>query len=423
MLLVLESGYNWLGTMAYKEREEKAELSSEAVRQQLDRVLAHPLFSQSKRFERFLRHVTELALGSEPRVISERDLGTDVFHRMSNYDTEADPIVRVTASEIRKRLARYYAEPAHSDEIRIDLQKGCYVPEFHAASRELPETGSFITLPEPVAGSAPRHPRRSLFVYGAIAVGLLAVALFPAFRARPAPLLLFWEPLTRASGPVLVSYAQLSSENLHVAGVDDPRFTWSDSLTPTPTPLGVGWDRLAENLAFTHDLESTAKFCAFFGSRQKPVSVKGSGAISLSELRDVPAVFVGGFNNPWTARLLQNVRFQFAGSGELRYIHDSARPESREWGFNAHVAPRSRDLIVITRMIDSPTGQPAIFAGGFSNWGTEAASAFLTSADRMQAAFANAPSDWSRRNLQIVLETTVLRAQSGAPRVLALHVW
>ena len=74
-------------------------------------------------------------------------------------------------------------------------------------------------------------------------------------------------------------------------------------------------------------------------------------------------------------------------------------------------------------MKDSPTGGPAIFAGGFSNWGTEASAAFLTSPDRMQAALAQAPSDWPRRNVQIVLETTVLGAQSGAPRVLAVHVW
>lgn len=409
--------------MAYKEKEEKAELSAQAVRQQLDRVLTHPLFNQSKRFERFLRHVTELALGSESKVVSERDLGIDLFNRLPNYDTEADPIVRVTASEIRKRLTRYYSEPSHSDEIRIELLKGSYIPEFHPAPKELAEPENPITLIEPAALGSPPRSRRSLFAFGSITVVLLVLAAFVAFRERPAPILLFWEPLTRTPGPVLISYPQLSSENLHVAGVDDPRFTWTDSLTPTPTQLGVGWDRLAANLAFAHDLESTAKLCAFLGGRQKPVTVKGSAAITLSEFRDVSTVFLGGFNNPWTARLLQNVRFQFAGSGELRYIQDSAHPASREWGFEAHVSPRSKDYILITRMIDSPGGQPAIFAGGFSNWGTEAAAAFLTSPARMQAAFANAPPDWPRRNVQVVLETTVLQAQSGAPRVLAVHVW
>lgn len=108
----------------------KQELSPDAVRGQVERVLSHPLINQSKRFERFLRHVTELALGPQPKPVSERDIGIEVFGRPTNYDTEADPIVRVTASEIRKRLTKYYADAEHADEIRIELQKGSYLPEF-----------------------------------------------------------------------------------------------------------------------------------------------------------------------------------------------------------------------------------------------------------------------------------------------------
>ena len=407
--------------MSNKENGGKAGLSPEAVRQQVDRVLAHPLFNQSKRFDRFLRHVTELALGSGQKAVTERDLGPELFQRPSNYDTEADPIVRVTASEIRKRLAKYYAEPEHSSEIRIELQKGSYLPEFHLPEMAAP--GSAVPPPETAPAPAPPGSRRRPLAFVALAAALLGLGGFWAIRPKPAPLVLFWEPLTRTPGAVLVSYAQLSSENLHVAGVEAPRFTWSDPLTPSPVQLGVTWDRLAAGLAFTHDLESTARICAFLGSRQKPVTVRGAGAVALSELRDVPAVFLGGFNNPWTARLLPQARFSFAGSGELRYIQDSEHPASREWSFEAHVSPRAKDYIVVTRVIDSPNGRPAVFAGGFSNWGTEAAAAFLTNPDRIQSALAAAPASWPTRNLQIVLETTVLRAESGAPRVLAVHIW
>lgn len=34
------------------------------------------------------------------------------------------------ASYERKRLARYYDEPGRAEEIRIELQKGSYPPEF-----------------------------------------------------------------------------------------------------------------------------------------------------------------------------------------------------------------------------------------------------------------------------------------------------
>ncbi len=100
-----------------------------------------------------------------------------------------------------------------------------------------------------------------------------------------------------------------------------------------------------------------SQLCALLGNRQKPVSVKGSSTITLSELRDLPAVFVGAstiLGQPCCAK----VRFKFAGSGELRSIQDSAHPASRGWGFEA---PRVASV--------QGSREAPIFAGGFSNWG------------------------------------------------------
>src|ERR1051326_3342197 len=101
-----------------------------AERAQVERLLSDPLFSQSKRYGAFLRYVTERALNHNQEPLGERTLGVEIFGRSHNYDTDADPIVRVTASELRKRLAQYYDEPAHSAEIRVVIQKGTYVAEF-----------------------------------------------------------------------------------------------------------------------------------------------------------------------------------------------------------------------------------------------------------------------------------------------------
>src|SRR5262252_9402952 len=101
-------------------------------RAQVERLLADPLFSQSKRYGSFLRYVTERALNHTHDPLTERTLGVEIFGRSPNYDTDADPIVRVTASEVRKRLAQYYDDPAHSGEIRVLVQKGTYAAEFVA---------------------------------------------------------------------------------------------------------------------------------------------------------------------------------------------------------------------------------------------------------------------------------------------------
>ncbi len=68
------------------------------VNEQLDRILASPAFSSSKRYPSFLRFVTSHALEARHDLLKERTLGIEVFGRDPDYDTAADPIVRVTAA-------------------------------------------------------------------------------------------------------------------------------------------------------------------------------------------------------------------------------------------------------------------------------------------------------------------------------------
>jgi len=108
-----------------------SESEKKAIRGQLERLLADPHFSHSKRFPTFLRFVTERTLAGEEDNINERWLGIEIFGRDPEYDTAADPIVRVTAAEIRKRVALYYQDSAHLGELRIALPSGSYIPRFH----------------------------------------------------------------------------------------------------------------------------------------------------------------------------------------------------------------------------------------------------------------------------------------------------
>ena len=57
-------------------------------------------------------------------------IGTEVFGRDATYDTNADPIVRMTAAEVRKRIAQYYRETGRDDQTQIEVRAGSYVPVF-----------------------------------------------------------------------------------------------------------------------------------------------------------------------------------------------------------------------------------------------------------------------------------------------------
>ena len=107
-----------------------SEAEKGAVQQQLERLLASPLFHSSKRYAQFLRFVVGRTLEGQGHDLKERILGIEVFDRSPDYDTNTDPIVRVTAAEIRKRIEQYYHDPKHSQEIRLFLPSGSYAPQF-----------------------------------------------------------------------------------------------------------------------------------------------------------------------------------------------------------------------------------------------------------------------------------------------------
>src|ERR1035441_6438245 len=105
-----------------------------AIQEQLERILVHPAFKNSSRCLNFLRYIVDKTIRGETDCIKERTLGIEVFGREVEYDMGQDHVVRAAAAEVRKRIAQYYQEPGHEEEIKIQLRAGSYVPEF-----QLPE--------------------------------------------------------------------------------------------------------------------------------------------------------------------------------------------------------------------------------------------------------------------------------------------
>ena len=104
-------------------------LSVDEIREHLNTVLAGDEFCTSRRASELLRHLVERSLAGDSDSLKERLLGVEIFHRRSDYDTSTDSIVRVTASDVRRRLGTFYGEhPAEA--IRISLPLGSYVPDF-----------------------------------------------------------------------------------------------------------------------------------------------------------------------------------------------------------------------------------------------------------------------------------------------------
>ncbi|HEX8713794.1 MAG TPA: hypothetical protein VF730_18110, partial [Terracidiphilus sp.] len=102
----------------------------EVILSELRQVLASPHFCNSKRYPALLEYVVEHVLAGSSEMLKERTLGVEVFGRRPDYDTNADTVVRYTASEVRKRLLLYYSELHDTPAVRISLPPGSYIPEF-----------------------------------------------------------------------------------------------------------------------------------------------------------------------------------------------------------------------------------------------------------------------------------------------------
>src|ERR1700722_6459896 len=109
-----------------------------AVRAQLERILLSTPFRNSKRYPALLRYVVEKYLNGAASELKERTIAIDVFGRDPYYDPAVDPVVRISAGEVRKRLAQYYQETAEENELRIELPVGSYHPEFIVPSPARP---------------------------------------------------------------------------------------------------------------------------------------------------------------------------------------------------------------------------------------------------------------------------------------------
>lgn len=141
----------------------------------LDRVTESAEFHSSKRGREFLRHIVERALAGEFEQLKERCIGSALFGRPSDYDTGSDSVVRVTANDVRKRLAGYYDAVHDRDPVTFELPVGSYIPEIHLSAVEK-RTEPQAASPEPVVSVAPVPTNPARWRAAAIAGWALALA-------------------------------------------------------------------------------------------------------------------------------------------------------------------------------------------------------------------------------------------------------
>lgn len=131
------------------------------VRHHVYQIVASRAFNRSRRSCEFLQHLIDKTLAGELDDLKERMIGVQLFGRDPSYDTGEDAIVRVTATDVRRRLKRFY--DGLDTDIRLELSPGSYVIELIEQASE-PRASSVMTPPSPsrsVEAPSQPAPRRS----------------------------------------------------------------------------------------------------------------------------------------------------------------------------------------------------------------------------------------------------------------------
>lgn len=371
------------------------------IREQLKRLLADRLFQHSKRYGSMLQYIVQHALEGKPDHVKERTIGLEVFGRDPDYDTNSDPVVRVTATELRKRIAQYYVDPKHAAELRIDMPAGSYVPEFR------------LPTPSPVAAKGNLALRLwPLYLLVAVLVAGLSLWLKP--REANTTLDWFWRPVLNSHGDVLICVAPprpasaYSKDTEQAVTLRDLHF------------LGT------EDVAIS-DLITVSKIAGYLTLHGKPYDIRNYRSANLADLRERPSVIVGGFNNEWAIRLLGELRFSYQQDENrgLLWIQDKQDTAQRNWCIDLNLPYKElkEDYAIISRVLHPTTEQMFVSVSGITKIGTIAAGEFLISESNMQLLFQEFPQARQSRNLQVVLATKVIQGNSGPSRIVASAFW
>lgn len=117
-------------------------LTFSAITAQAGRIARSACFRKAKQLARFLEYTVEKVLEGSEDALKETVLGIEVFSRGQNFDPRSDPIVRIDARRLRKRLAEYYESEGAGDPVVIEFELGSYIPRFRSATEREPMPAS-----------------------------------------------------------------------------------------------------------------------------------------------------------------------------------------------------------------------------------------------------------------------------------------
>ncbi len=327
-----------------------------AVRHHLDEVVHGAAFKGSHRSQQFLRYVVEKALDGDIDTLKERTIGIELFQRSPSYDTGQDAIVRVTASDVRRRLLEHYGRDGRASDFQIQLPRGSYVPEIeaHQAPTVYPKADALLirTIEPPLSNEAePAHEnplaQKRSRRWAGVAIGAAAclVLLFAgvefsdSINPKPTSALPPWNSILErghgtqivTSDPNVEELQELTGHSISISDYANHRFI-PDGPAPTPDERQFfHYYQHADNAAAVDT--PLAVSIARLAPQDLPIQIHSARSLHITDLQNEDNVILIGSprSNPWAELFQDQLDFRFVFHQELNQeIVENVNPRGQE---------------------------------------------------------------------------------------------
>lgn len=176
----------------------RLDITAAEVMLQLDRIVRNQQFERADRSKAILSFVVAEMLAGRSDRIKAYTIATLVLNRDADFDPQVNPIVRMEAGQLRRRLDRYYATDGAEDDLVITVPKGGYVPSFSRRRLKPDDVSDGKMTPSRQPGASALRRRIVAHLFSGVSTRLASIGILAAVLAAGVTMLMVNGPAKTA---------------------------------------------------------------------------------------------------------------------------------------------------------------------------------------------------------------------------------
>lgn len=415
-----------------------------------NRIVISRGFRRSELLQRFLLEICELTLAGQSRNITEQYIGSRIFGRPEGYNPGEDNIVRSYARMLRRRLEVYFKEEGAHESLRINVPRGCYVPEFTPVLQEdvqeLPPIEAASTNVQKLASPAPSATKPAKWLrwkwtaLGA-GIGVFAMVLVSAListmqsYSHVSTAHALWAQMFEKRHNTIIVTADSGLgivENLTHTETTLDRYAsgryLADAKPPTQMDEANFADVSRQHYTSSVDLGIASALTRLPEYTPDRTQIRFARDLRVQEMQNSNVILLGSVHtNPWVALFEPRLNFKLIYTPEVDQSYIVNRhPRSGEEKIyaNGSADGRSPTYGVVAYLPDAGGVAHVLIIEGLNMASTDAASKILFDSNAIRPVLAAATSPGGHLHaFELLIETTSVGPAAPTAHIVATRIY